>query len=75
MFQNKSQYTITVSFQSIEIAKNVFPAFDNLFHKSISWGNCKNIKKKSQWLFEKFYIIRFEMHMDSPEKSENIFGI
>ena len=29
------------------------------------WMDCKNIKKKSLWLFEIIHIIRFEMHMDS----------
>ena len=31
-------------------------------------------KKKSQWLFEIIRIIHFEMHMDRPDKFENIFG-
>jgi hypothetical protein len=35
----------------------------------------KNKKKKSRWLFEIIHIIRFEMHMDRPDKSENIYGI
>jgi hypothetical protein len=35
----------------------------------------KNLKKKSRWLFEIIHIIRFEMHMDRPDKSENIYGI
>ena len=34
---------------------------------------CK--KKNSWWLFEIIHIIHFEMHMDRPDKSENIFGI
>jgi hypothetical protein len=40
--------------------------------------DCKNIKKKkknSQWLFEIIHILRFEMLMDRPDKSENTFGI
>jgi hypothetical protein len=32
-------------------------------------------KKKSRALFEIIHIIGFEMHMDRPDKSENIFGI
>ena len=35
----------------------------------------KICKKNSRWLFEIIHIIRFEMHMDRPDKSENIFGI
>ena len=37
----------------------------------------KKMQKKifSRWLFFKIHIIRFEMHMDRPDKSENIFGI
>jgi hypothetical protein len=39
--------------------------------------DCKNIQKKinSRRLFELIHIIRFEMHMDRPDKSENIFGV
>ena len=33
------------------------------------------ISKKRFWLFEIIYIIHFEMNMDRPDKSENIFGI
>jgi len=36
-------------------------------------GLQKNPKEISQWLFEIIHIIRFEMHMDWPDKSENIF--
>ena len=32
-------------------------------------------EKKSRWLFEMIHIIRFEMHMDRQDKSENIFWI
>ena len=45
------------------------------FHVNLMRGLPKNAKKKSQWLFEIIQIIRFEMHMDRLNKSENIFGI
>jgi hypothetical protein len=38
-------------------------------------GLQKNPKEISQWLFEIIHIIHFEMHMDWPDKSENIFWI
>ena len=39
-------------------------------------GITKNEKEKiSGWLFFLIHFIRFEMHMDRPDKSENVFGI
>ena len=35
----------------------------------------QNNTKISQWLFEIIHIIRIEMHMDRPDKSENILDI
>ena len=41
------------------------------------WVDYKKMQKKkiSQWLFQIIHIIRFEMNMDRPDKSENIFWI
>jgi hypothetical protein len=39
-------------------------------------GLQKDAKKKiSRWLFEIIHIIRFETHMERPDKYENIMGI
>ena len=45
------------------------------FFMSTWWLDCKKMQKKSRWLFEIIHIIRFEMHMDRRDKSENIVGI
>ena len=58
-----------MGFQSIEIAKKVFVIFDNVFHAYLMSGLKKNAIFFSQWLFLKIHFIRFEMQMDSPDKS------
>ena len=54
----------------------MFGAFDNVFHVYLMNGLQKNAKKKSGWLFdfEINHIFCFKMHMDRPDKSENILG-
>ena len=68
------KYLLTVGFYSIEIAKKVYVTFDNVFHAYLMSG----LKKYANFFFTvaffKIHFIRFEMHMDRPDKSENIFG-
>ena len=45
MEQNSGDYNGTVGFQSIEIAKKVFPTFDNVFHAYLMRGLKKYAKK------------------------------
>ena len=61
-------------FLSIEIAKKVFLAFDNVFHVYLFDEWIKKIcKKKFHSGFFFFFFICYEMHMDRPDKFENIF--
>ena len=50
---------------------HIWQRFSCLLDKWIA----KILKEKKRWLFEKIHIIRFEMCMDRPDKSENIFWI
>ena len=64
----------TLSFQSIEIDKKFFLAFDNVFHVYLMRGLQKNEKWFFSVAFFLIHFIRFEIHMDRPDKSENTFG-
>ena len=60
---------------ALESVCSKIKTFDNIFHVDLMRGLQKCVKKNSRWLFEIIHIIHFEMHMDWPDKSENIFWI
>ena len=52
--------------------QHIWQRFSYLLDKWIAKISKKNFF--SRWLFEIIHIIRFEMRMDRPDKSENTFG-
>ena len=65
----------TLNKPKIEIGKKFFPVFNNVFHVYLMSGFQKyaNIFFFTMAFF-KIHFICFEMHIDRPDESENIFG-
>ena len=62
----------------LKYPKKCLQHLTTLFSMSTWWVDCKKMLKNAKKIMVAFFLNHFygfEMHMDRPDKSENIFGI